>query len=66
MATENNHHTLSSEQAWLKQLESGQVLGICLLDAQGHVIQRFDLDPEFREGLLEQQRDRVRQLALSQ
>jgi hypothetical protein len=58
--------TIATEEAWLEQLANSKMVGISLLDADGHLVQRIDDDPAFREVVIEYQAERVRQLRLSE
>ncbi|GAB3958307.1 hypothetical protein GCM10028805_52380 [Spirosoma harenae] len=58
--------TLAQAQTLLEQLESSQILGITFLDSDLRQVSLFHDDPALRESILEYQRERVRQLRLSQ
>ncbi|RYC69779.1 hypothetical protein [Spirosoma sordidisoli] len=54
--------TLETEQAWLEQIEASRLVGICLLDAEGRLVQRLDDDPTLKEAIADWQAQRIREL----
>ncbi len=58
--------TLTTEQAWLQQIQASKLVGICLLDAEGRLIQRLDDDPSLKEVIANWQAERLRQLSLDE
>jgi hypothetical protein len=61
-----NNQTLESERAWLDLVQSSTLVGICLLDGEGRLVQRLDCDPRLRDALTDYQAERVRELLLSE
>ncbi|QHV97868.1 hypothetical protein [Spirosoma endbachense] len=58
--------TITTEQIWLDQICASQLVGICLLDQQGHLVQRLDDDELLRAIVIEYQEQRVRELVLAE
>lgn len=58
--------TLSSEHAFLEQIELMPQIGICFRDADHNVMMQFFIDdPALRTALIDYQTQRVRELTLS-
>lgn len=57
---------LEIELKRLELLQTSTLIGISYLDAENKLVQEFDDDPALREAIIEYQRERVRQLELSE
>lgn len=57
--------SLANERTWLERIETSKVVGICVLDEQGRLVQRFDDDPQLRDAMAEHQRQRIREMELA-
>jgi len=57
---------LSAEEAWLEQLQSSRLIGICIIDEDGHPIQQYSDDPGLRAAILDYQIEKVCQLRLDE
>ncbi|RIV20561.1 hypothetical protein DYU11_21185 [Fibrisoma montanum] len=58
--------TIDTERAWLERIETSKIVGICLLDEDGRLVQRLDDDPALRDALAEYQTQRIRELVRSE
>lgn len=61
-----NSQSLDTERAWLEQIETSKLVGICLLDVEGRLVQRIDDDPRLRSAMADYQAERIRELVLAE
>lgn len=54
--------SLRAEQLWLERIATSKLIGVCMIDDDGHLLQRFDDDPQLQELLLEHQRQRIQEM----
>ena len=58
--------TVKTETALLEQIISSREVGICFTDADGHFVKIMDGDLALRDALIDYQRERIRELTLSE
>lgn len=51
-----------AECAWLRQLATSKLIGVCIVDAEGRPVQQYVDDPELRQLIVDYQAHKTRQL----